>query len=253
MGTEERLLDILGVPVAKAGEYETLQLIASFLETPGIKHVATVNPEYVMLAHRNPEFHDLLQRTELNIPDGVGIVWASHYLGEPLPGRVTGTDLLPLICGLCSRQGYRIFLLGGRPGIAEQAAARLTKDFPGLIVAGTSSNDPSPETDLETVAAINSSGAEVLAVAYGCPKQDFWIDANRERLPGVRLAIGVGGALDFISGEIPRAPRPLRRAGLEWLFRLWLEPGRYRRMASLPRFVWRVLKTRRRTDRGAQP
>jgi len=103
-----------------------------------------------------------------------------------------------------------------------------------------------PDDGPATVADVNASGADVLAVAYGCPKQDFWIDRYRGELTSVKVAIGVGGAFDFISGEIPRAPRVMRRAGLEWLFRLWLEPSRARRMAALPRFATRVLWSRLR-------
>lgn len=245
MVTGDSQLEILGVRIAKAGQYEALRRVASFLKTPGCKHVATVNPEYVMLAGRDPGFRQLLARTELNIPDGIGIVWASRLLGEPLESRVTGTDLLPQICGLCARKGYSVFLLGGKPGVAERAGANLVSRFPGLVIAGSSSNDPDSETDLQTVEEINRSGADVLAVAYGCPRQDFWIDKNRERFARVRVAIGVGGALDFISGEMPRAPKIVRRAGMEWLFRLWLEPSRYRRMAALPRFGWKVVRSRK--------
>lgn len=253
MATEDSHIEILGVPVARSDLYEALRRIALFLKTPGVKHVATVNPEYVMQASRDPGFLQLLKQTDLNVPDGIGIIWASMLLGRRLKRRVTGTDLLPLICGLCSRKGYRVFLLGGKPGVAERAAGNLSRQFPGLAVAGTSSNDPGPESDPETVEEINRSGAEVLAVAYGCPKQDFWILENREKLTGVRVAIGVGGALDFISGELPRAPLPVRKAGLEWLFRLWLEPGRFWRMAALPRFGWRVLKSRWGTGNNAPP
>ncbi len=242
---ENSQLEVLGVKIDRGGKEASLTRIASFLETPGCKQVVTINPEYVMLAEKSARLKRLLNRTELNVPDGMGIVWASRLLGEPLEDRVTGTDLLPRICGLCAEKGLGIFLLGGRPGIAELAAANLRRSFPGLVVAGASSRDPNPETDLETVREINESGAGVLAVAYGCPKQDFWIERNRDRLTDVRVAIGVGGAFDFISGEVPRAPRPFRRLGLEWLFRLWLEPTRARRMVALPRFGWRVLRSRR--------
>ena len=176
----------------------------------------------------------------------MGIVWAARILGEPLPDRVTGTGLLPEICRLAAERGQSVFFLGGEPGVAELAASELVRRYPGLQVAGTSSADPGEESDPETVAAINASGADVLAVAYGCPKQDYWIARNRGQLAGVRVAIGVGGAFDFISGMIPRAPRTMRKAGMEWLYRLWQEPARYRRMLALPRFGWRVVRSRRR-------
>ncbi len=238
-------LKILGVDVDPVDARVALDRISAFLKTPGCKQVVTINPEYVMLAGTSGRLMRLLNRAELNVPDGVGIVWASRMLGAPLAGRVTGTDLLPQICGLCEREGHSIFLLGGAAGVARQAAGNLYARFPGLEIAGASDNDPDADVNPTTINEINKSGAAVLAVAYGCPKQDFWIDRNRDRLAGVRVAIGVGGAFDFIAGQVPRAPRLLRRAGLEWLYRLWLEPSRYRRMAALPRFGWQVMKSRR--------
>ena len=238
-------VEVLGVNIDRTTAEGAMTRITAMLDAPGCKQVVTVNPEYVMLADGSPRLKRLLNRTELNVPDGIGIVWASRLLGEPIAARVTGTDLLPQICRLLSRREESIFLLGGAPGVAEQAAENLSAQFPGCRIAGTSSNNPSPETDPQTVHSINESGDAVLAVAYGCPKQDFWIERNRDRLTGIRVAIGVGGAFDFISGDVPRAPGPLRKAGLEWLYRLWLEPSRYRRMLALPRFGWRVAKSRR--------
>lgn len=246
-------LQVLCVRIDHAGRKEAVERISSFIETPGCKVVVTVNPEHVMLAENSDRFKKILNSSELNVPDGTGIVVASWLLGEPLRERVTGADLLPRICRLCAEKGVGIFLLGGKPGIAKQAAAKLVNEFPGLIVAGTSSRDPGPEMDTESVNEINESGARVLAVAYGSPKENIWIERNRGQFKTIRVAIGVGGALDFISGETRRAPRIMRKAGLEWLFRLWLEPGRFWRMAALPRFGWRVLKSRWGTGNNAPP
>ncbi len=241
----QRRLKILGVDVNPVDTRTALERIGAFLQTPGCKQVVTINPEYVMLANTSARLMRLLNRAELNVPDGVGIVWASRMLGAPLAGRVTGADLLPQICNLCQLDGHGIYLLGGASGVARQAAGNLHASFPDLKIAGASSRDPDADTNPETINEINSSGAAVLAVAYGCPKQDFWIDRNRDRLTSVRVAIGVGGAFDFIAGQVPRAPLFLRRAGLEWLYRLWLEPSRYRRMTALPRFGWHVMRSRR--------
>lgn len=243
-GTPSDRLDVLGVPIDFVDEQDAIERIGALLGQPGCKQIATVNPEYVMLAGREPRLMALLERTALNVPDGMGIVWASRLLGRPLPGRVTGTDLLPRLCRLCEEKGYRIFFLGGGPGIADRAAAELMRRFPRLQVAGTSSSDPGSGANGATIAAINDSGADLLAVAYGCPKQDFWIERCAPELTTVKVAIGVGGALDFISGEVRRAPTPIRRAGFEWLFRLLREPSRWRRMLALPRFGWRVIASR---------
>ncbi|MHB8793700.1 MAG: WecB/TagA/CpsF family glycosyltransferase [Thermoleophilia bacterium] len=238
-------LEVLGVRVDRVDPMQTMEAIAGMLGTDGCKQVVTLNPEYVMRASREPELMRLINGSELIVPDGMGIVWASRLLGSPLKGRVTGTGLLPEIARLCAARKAGLFLLGGQPGVAEMTSAKLRRDIPGLNVAGVSSNDPGPATDERTIEAINNSGAQVLAVAYGCPKQDYWIGRNRGKLTSARVAIGVGGAFDFISGQVPRAPRWMRRLGMEWLFRLWLEPSRARRMVALPKFGLKVLLSRR--------
>lgn len=237
-------LDILGITVNRVDEAQSLARIATFLKTSGCKHIITLNPEYVMNANKDEGLRRIINSAELTVPDGMGVVWASRILGEPLLGRVTGTDLLPHICRFCAEKGHSIYFLGGQPGIAGQAASKMGSLFPKLKVAGFSSNDPDPHLDDHTVAEINDSKADLLAVAYGCPKQDFWIDRNRGRLTTVRVAIGVGGAFDFISSELPRAPGWMRQLGLEWLFRLWMEPSRIWRMLALPLFGLRVFGQR---------
>lgn len=245
-------MEVLGVRVDRVDTWEALAQIGELMEQPGASHVVTLNPEYVMWAQRDPSLLAIINNADLSVPDGMGIVWASRLAGQPLNGRVTGTGILPEICRLCARKGVGVYFLGGRPGVAELAAARLRERFPELIVAGVSASDPGPEQDPQTVADINDSGAAVVAVAYGCPKQDFWIDKNRGALTGVKVAIGVGGAFDFISGQMPRAPRWMRRMGLEWLYRLLREPKRFVRMMALPRFGWRVLADRRRKRRAVK-
>lgn len=240
-------MEVLGVRVDRVDHWQALARISELLEGPGASQVVTLNPEYVMRARRDPALLKIINTADLSVADGMGIVWASRLAGQPLRGRVTGTGILPEICRLCARKGLGIYFLGGRPGVAELAAAQLKERFPQLIVSGISARDPGPEFDPQTIDDINTSGATVVAVAYGCPKQDFWIDRNRGGLTSVRVAIGVGGAFDFISGQIPRAPRWMRRLGLEWFFRLAREPKRLIRMLALPRFGWLVLKERRRS------
>jgi N-acetylglucosaminyldiphosphoundecaprenol N-acetyl-beta-D-mannosaminyltransferase len=128
--------------------------------------------------------------------------------------------------------------------VAEQAAAIFQTRYPGLIIAGTHAGSPALEENDEIVARINDSRADLLFVAYGAPRQDKWIARNREKLSTVRVALGVGGALDFVTGKAIRAPRWLQRLGMEWLHRLYHEPWRWRRMVALPRFVWRVIRSK---------
>jgi N-acetylglucosaminyldiphosphoundecaprenol N-acetyl-beta-D-mannosaminyltransferase len=131
--------------------------------------------------------------------------------------------------------------LGAAPGVAEEAAEIFRQRYPRLAIAGTYAGSPDPAENEAIVGRINDSGARLLYVAYGAPKQDKWIARNRAALPGVGVAVGVGGSLDFVTGRAARAPQWAQEMGLEWLHRLYKEPWRWRRMLALPRFAWRVL------------
>lgn len=204
------------------------------------RHVCTVNPEFVMIAQRDVNFFNILNRADLCIPDGVGLLWAARWLGRRLPQRVTGSDGLPLIAERAAKAGWRLYLLGAAPGVAEKAADVLRGRYPGLQIAGTYAGSPAPDEEDAIVQRVNASGADLLFVAYGAPEQDKWIARNLPRLQ-VKMAMGVGGAFDFIAGLVPRAPLWMRRLGLEWLYRLYLQPSRIGRMTRLPRFVLAVL------------
>jgi N-acetylglucosaminyldiphosphoundecaprenol N-acetyl-beta-D-mannosaminyltransferase len=203
--------------------------------------VATVNPEFVMRARRDENFKRVLNSAALCLADGIGVVWAVRRRGCRDQQRVAGSDLVPRLAELCVRRGWRPFFLGARPGVAEQAARHLEVRVPGLQVAGCHSGSPWPQDDEESLSRIERSGADLLLVAYGHPRQELWIDRNRDRLK-VRVAVGVGGAFDFLAGRRRRAPLVVRRAHLEWLWRLALEPWRARRMAVLPLYALAVLR-----------
>ena len=149
---------------------------------------------------------------------------------------------MPALAGLCARRGWSVFLLGARPGVAEEAARRLVSQEPGLVVAGTHAGSPGPEEDEASVALVRAARPAVLLVAYGHPQQELWIARNRDRL-GVPLALGVGGAFDYLAGRVRRAPGWMRQAGLEWLFRLVRQPWRVKRMAVLPIFAVEVMRS----------
>lgn len=204
------------------------------------RHVCTINPEFIMMAQRDVNFHNILTRAALCVPDGIGLVLAARWLGTPLPGRVTGSDGVPLIAAQAAKAGWKLFLLGAAPSIAEQAANVLRRQNPNLQIVGSYSGSPAPEDEDAIVAMINASGADLLFVAYGAPEQDKWIARNLPRL-NVAMAMGVGGTLDFIAGVVPRAPLWMRQMGLEWLFRLILQPWRIKRMTRLPRFVLAIV------------
>ncbi len=238
----ERRVKILGLPVDAITYDRWMQRVGKWIAAGDrAYHVCTVNPEYIMIAQRDPIFFNILNRADVCVPDGVGLLWASRYLGAPLPERVTGSDGVPLMARHAAEKGWKLFLLGAAVGIAERAAEILREQHPELIIAGVYAGSPAEDEEDEIVARINASGADILLVAYGAPKQDKWIARNLPRLE-VAMAMGVGGSLDFIAGVVPRAPQWMRARGLEWLYRLLRQPWRLRRMLRLPRFALAVLR-----------
>jgi N-acetylglucosaminyldiphosphoundecaprenol N-acetyl-beta-D-mannosaminyltransferase len=239
-------ISILGVPVHDVTTEETLALIDQFVRERTPHQLCTVNPEFIMMAQSDVEFKQILQYAALNLPDGVGVLWAAKRLGHPLRERVAGSDLVGLITDRAQTSGWRIFLLGAAEGVAERAAISLRERCPQTHIVGAYAGTPRPEDEADIAARIRSSEADVLLVAYGAPKQDKWIARNIEQT-GAAVAIGIGGSLDFIVGTQKRAPRWMQRAGIEWLYRLVREPWRWRRQLALPKFVWRVLCVKRTT------
>lgn len=254
-------ISLLGLPVDCIDLHETVERLSVRIEeqrglaahTPRrTAQVVTLNPEMLMRARTQPGLRALICAAEYVVADGVGILWAARMLGTPLPERVTGVELTRSLAQRAAERGYRLFLLGAAPGVAEEAAGRLERDFPGLRIAGTLSGTPRREGDEEAIARIQAARADIVLVAYGSPAQEYWIARVRERL-GAAVAVGVGGTFDFLAGRVPRAPQWMRQRGLEWLYRLWREPWRWQRMLALPRFVLVVAVAARRTriQRGA--
>lgn len=247
IGTDSRL-KLLGVPVDAISYSGWLDRIGAWIRAgDGARHVCTVNPEFIMIAQGDPIFFNILNRAEICVPDGIGLLWASRHLGAPLPERVTGSDGVPLIARHAARNGWKLYLLGAAEGVAERAARILREQHPQLLITGVYGGSPDEAEEDEIVARINASGADILLVAYGAPQQDLWIARNLPRLE-VSMAMGVGGALDFIAGVVPRAPHWMRDRGLEWLYRLLRQPWRLRRMLRLPRFVIAVLRQGRHNE-----
>ena len=231
---------VLGVRVDCVDMDAALARIEQLVEAGGHHLVATVNPEFVMRAREDPEFARVLESADLCLADGTGVVWAARRQGCAIRHPVAGVDLIPLLAALCARRGLRLFLLGAAPGVAADLAARLRAANPGLeVTAHTGSPDPS--SDAETLRLIHEQRPHVVLVAYGAPKQELWIDRMKGDM-GAVVSMGVGGSFDYLTGRIPRAPAWMRRAGLEWLFRLGNQPWRIRRMAVLPAYALNVLR-----------
>ena len=241
---------MLGVPLADCGRGLALAWIRGWLHGRRARAVFTVNPEFVMAARSDPGFAETLANADLNLVDGAGLLAAARLCGRQRPQRLSGVDLIPELCRICAAGGHPVYLLGGRSGAAAQAAGNLRRDHPGLTIAGTAEPDDPGERAAEICRAIRESGAQLLLVAFGTPRQEMWIGTHLEQT-GARVAVGVGGSFDLISGRIRRAPRLVRRVGMEWLYRLLREPWRWRRQRVLPKFALLALLQALRQRLGA--
>lgn len=198
-------------------------------------YVCTPNPEIVWRCRKDAALRSAIAGADMTLADGVGVVWASRVLGCPVPERVSGYDFLMALLG---RFRGRVFLLGGKPGVGKEATAALERMFPDVTVCGCLDGyftDGGP-----VVEAVKASGADLVLVCLGSPKQELWMEENRGKL-GVGLMIGLGGCLDVLSGRKRRAPEGWIRLRLEWLYRLLQEPSRLGRQMCLPLFVLAVL------------
>ncbi|GAC1645059.1 MAG: WecB/TagA/CpsF family glycosyltransferase [Herpetosiphon sp.] len=239
-----RVTTILGIPVDHKTLDQAIDRIEHFVLLGGPHQVATVNPEFVMTAKANPSFRAVLQQADLCVADGIGLIIAAHLLRDPLLGRVPGVELCLALTRRAAERGWRIYLLGAAPGVAEAAAARLKLKFPGVTIAGSYAGSPAEAEASAIIERIKAAAPHILLVAYGAPAQDMWIARHQPAL-GVPVAIGVGGAFDYISGRVARAPAWMCRLGLEWLFRLIRQPWRWHRMLALPRFMLAVARQAR--------
>jgi N-acetylglucosaminyldiphosphoundecaprenol N-acetyl-beta-D-mannosaminyltransferase len=226
-----RRVSILGVPVDRVTRGEALAMVLQMQGAHGQNIVMTPNPEMLVAAHRNREFFDLFNRSLLNIPDGAGLLWAAKRLGEPIPERVTGVDLMVSICDALDAS-TPVFLLGAAPGVADTAAEILRKRNPSLVIAGCCAGSPKDDEAGSIISTINASGAKFLFVAFGSPQQELWIDRHFSAMPMIKVAMGVGGSFDFIAGKQKRAPKMFQSLGIEWLWRLLQEPRRIGRICN---------------------
>lgn len=218
---------------------EAVEIVDGFVGTEGSKVVHTPNSEIVQLCVEQPNYYPLINSADLIIPDGVGVILAAKILKTPLSkGKVAGIELAERTLALAAEKGYRVFFLGGKPSIAEQAALQMRKKYPALQIVGTHDGyfEKTGEQSDAVVKEINDSGAQILFVCLGVPAQEKWMADNRKVLQ-VRVMAGLGGSLDVFAGAVKRAPEPFIRLGLEWLYRLCKEPSRIRRMMKLPKFL----------------
>jgi N-acetylglucosaminyldiphosphoundecaprenol N-acetyl-beta-D-mannosaminyltransferase len=238
-----RRIEILGVPVDCVTMRSATDYLDDLVERPGVSTIFAVNPEKVMKAARDPWLLENLRSAALLLPDGIGIVWAARLLGLARLQRVAGADLMVEICRKAAAVGYRVFLYGAAPNVNDLAVTALRRRFPALRVVGSRHGYASAEEMPGLIRQINESGAEILFVALGSPRQEQWIARHAAELR-VRVCQGVGGTFDVIAGTVRRAPPSWQAANLEWAYRLLTEPRRLARQIVLPRFAWRVLRER---------
>lgn len=227
-------IEVLGVGFDNMTVDEAVAEGARLMSVPGAHYVVTPNPEIVETCREDPEALEAVNGADLVLADGIGVIYGAKILGTPLVGRVTGIGFAQGLMARMAREGKSLYLLGAKPGVAEQAAENLSGEYPGLRIAGT--GDGYFQEDGPVVEAIRTARADVVFVCLGFPRQEKWAAAHGQAA-GARLYIGLGGALDVFAGKVERAPEQFQRLGLEWLYRLMKEPSRIGRMAKLPLFL----------------
>jgi len=274
MNLEEKV-NILGIPFNRLNFDQALTLLLQKLtqkRSDRAFFIATPNPEMLLESLKNKPFKKILENTDLNIADGIGILWASYFLQKAdklknkkrlylawigslikvafsskkirsvLPERVTGTDMMQALCQKVTPE-TKIFLLGAGEGVAEKAAAKLQK-IRKLNIVGTYAGSPRSSEENQIRDLINKTEPDILFVAFGAPKQEIWLEKNLPYLMSVKIAIGVGGAFDFIAGVRKRAPKIFQKLGIEWLFRLFIQPSRWLRIFNATiRFPITILRS----------
>jgi N-acetylglucosaminyldiphosphoundecaprenol N-acetyl-beta-D-mannosaminyltransferase len=242
-------IKLFGIAIDNVTLDLAVETIVARFDGPAATQVSFLNADCVNIACRNAEYLEALQHSGLVFADGIGVRIAGDMLGQPIRDNVNGTDLFPLLAAALEGTGKRIYLLGGRPGVAEGVARWLAANYPGVEVAGFRDGYFSAQEEAGVIEAIRRSGADVVLVAMGAPCQELWIRRNLAKL-GAKVVIGVGGLLDFFSGRIPRAPRWVRKLGMEWCYRLWREPARLWRRYLIGNVVFLARLAQMRLARG---
>ncbi len=227
-------IDVLGVGFDNITMDQAVAEGVRLMDTAGAHYVVTPNPEIVETCRQDGEAMEAVNGADLVLADGIGVIYGAKLLGTPLKGRVTGIGFAQGLMERMAGGGRSLYLLGAKPGVAERAAENLARQYPGLQIAGT--HDGYFSEDGPVTEDIRASGADVVFVCLGAPKQEKWMRRNGEAA-GVHLMVGLGGCLDVFSGEVKRAPAVFQKLGLEWLYRLAANPSRIGRMVKLPLFL----------------
>lgn len=232
-------VSILGIEIDHVTQHSALMKVKEFILSRSPHIVFTPNSLMILKAQTDHKLKQAMAKAHLLLPDGIGLLWAAEFYGTPLSRRVTGIDHLKDICRLSSLEGYTISLLGSTPEVVKEAALNLSKDYPGLNVVSSHHGYFGRKDEERIIAEIKQSSPDVLFVGLGPGRQEKWIAEHLELL-GVPVCMGVGGSFDVIAGRLKRAPGWMMKHGLEWLYRLYCQPWRIKRILSLPRFVLAV-------------
>lgn len=233
-------VNVLGVMIDNVTIDSATDSIMEMLKEKNNHAVYTPNSEIIYTAYKDKEFCSLLNTADLLTPDGIGVVYASKILRRPIAERAGGYDIACKLTERIAETGDRLFLFGGKPGIAETAKEKLNEQYPFLNIVGTRNGYFKPEETDDIISEINQSNADIVFVCLGAPMQEKWIFQNRDKL-NCRVMMGIGGSLDVFAGVTERAPEKWQKLGLEWLYRLKKEPKRFKRMLALPKFGFTVL------------
>lgn len=234
-------LEILGVGIDRIDSQQALQQIGAFIENGEPHQIVTANAEIIYQASKNEKMRNVINAAQMVTADGSGVVWASRQLGQPLAQRVTGIDLVNSICQQSAKEKWKIYILGSAPGVAATAAVNIRNKFPGCNIIGTHHGYFNAKEEKQILAELEQLKPDVLFVALGAPKQEYWIADHIQKL-GIPVAMGIGGSMDVLSGNVKRAPKWMQKMSLEWLYRLLIQPTRFKRVLALPQFMLAVKK-----------
>jgi len=235
------VVNLLGVPVAAVTMEEALDILERFVFERRTHLVVTSDASSIVRAQEDEEFRRIVQSADLVTPDGIGVVWGARLLGLPVYQRVPGVELMAKLCERAAQKGWKVFLLGAKPGVAERAAENLQARYPGLKIVGTHHGYFTPEEEPQVIAKIKAAQPDILFVAFGIPKQEKWIARHADELQ-VPVCIGVGGSFDVYAGVVKRAPEWVQRLCLEWLYRTIKDPKRLPRLKAIPKLLWLVIR-----------
>ena len=234
-------VNILGFPLDRVTVEETKELFKHYLDSdePKTNLILTADSNAFVSAEKDPDYQRIFRDASLVTPDSAGPVWALERLGKPVPGRVSGVDLLEVLCELSVETGKSIYFLGAAPGVAKAAVERLKQRYPTMVVAGVRDGFFAKAIDIEVAKSIAETKPDILVVAMGMPRQELFI-LDSATIIGAKIGIGVGGSLDVHSGSVKRAPKLIQQMRLEWLWRFILNPRKFAKVKNLPIFYFRV-------------